>query len=88
MAHRDRDVAETRHTIASKRALLEATVAYLEHSNVSLREMARRALARLFETTAASPEPVLPYLDSLVELLRQKPGGGAAASALLGTRRL
>lgn len=59
-----------RHTIASRRPLLEAIVRFLEHPQRSVRDAARRTLALLFETTAASSEPVLPYLDSLVEQLR------------------
>lgn len=66
-------VAETRPHIASRRALLEATVPHLEHPSINVKDTARKALARLFETSAASPEPVLPYLDSLVEILRQRP---------------
>jgi len=65
-------IGETRHAIASKRALLEAAVRHLEHSAAGVRDSARRALALLFETTAASPEPVLPYLDSLVDMLRSR----------------
>jgi hypothetical protein len=58
--------------IVKKHSTLEAIVKLLDHPSHEIRDLARRTLMMLFETTADQTESVTPYLESLRGVLKAK----------------
>ena len=58
--------------IVKKHSTLEAIVKLLDHPSHEIRDLARRTLMMLFETTADQTESVAPYLESLRGVLKAK----------------